>query len=74
VPVGVDEWPHAPVLVDAVLGFLAGRATVVDMTLGAGGHAEALLASGVERLIGIDRDPDALAVASERLAPFGDRL
>jgi 16S rRNA (cytosine1402-N4)-methyltransferase len=74
VPVGVDEGPHAPVLVDAVLGFLAGRGTVVDMTLGAGGHAEALLASGVERLIGIDRDPDALAIATERLAPFGDRL
>jgi 16S rRNA (cytosine1402-N4)-methyltransferase len=74
VPVGVDEGPHAPVLVDAVLGFLAGRGTVVDMTLGAGGHAEALLASGVERVIGIDRDPDALAIATERLAPFGDRL
>jgi 16S rRNA (cytosine1402-N4)-methyltransferase len=74
VPAGVDEQPHAPVLVDAVLGFLAGRGTVVDMTLGAGGHAEALLASGVERVIGIDRDPDALAIATERLAPFGDRL
>jgi 16S rRNA (cytosine1402-N4)-methyltransferase len=74
VPAGVDERPHAPVLVDAVLGFLAGRGTVVDMTLGAGGHAEALLASGVERVIGIDRDPDALAIATERLAPFGDRL
>jgi 16S rRNA (cytosine1402-N4)-methyltransferase len=60
--------------VDAVVGFLAGRATVVDMTLGAGGHAAALLANGVERVIGIDRDPDALAIASERLAPFGDRL
>ncbi len=59
---------------DAVVGFLAGRATVVDMTLGAGGHAAALLANGVERVIGIDRDPDALAIASERLAPFGDRL
>jgi 16S rRNA (cytosine1402-N4)-methyltransferase len=74
VPAGVDEQPHAPVLVDAVLGFLAGRSTVVDMTLGAGGHTEALLASGVERVIGIDRDPEALAIATERLAPFGDRL
>ena len=34
-------------MVDAVTGFLAGRETVVDMTLGAGGHAAALLASGV---------------------------
>jgi 16S rRNA (cytosine1402-N4)-methyltransferase len=70
----VEERPHAPVLVDAVLGFLAGRATVVDMTLGAGGHAEALLSNGVQRVIGIDRDPEALAIASARLASFGDRL
>lgn len=70
----VDGSPHAPVLVDAVIGFLAGRGTVVDMTLGAGGHAHALLDSGVGRVIGIDRDPDALAIASERLASFGDRL
>ncbi len=47
----------------------------VDATLGAGGHAEALLSrgSGV-RLLGIDRDPDALDRARERLAPFGDRV
>lgn len=70
----VDGSPHAPVLVDAVIGFLAGRGTVVDMTLGAGGHAHALLDNGVGRVIGIDRDPDALAIASERLASFGDRL
>ncbi|MEP6477081.1 MAG: 16S rRNA (cytosine(1402)-N(4))-methyltransferase RsmH [Actinomycetota bacterium] len=69
-----DERPHSPVLVEAVVGFLAGRGTVVDMTLGAGGHAEALLDSGVERVIGIDRDPAALAMASERLAAFGDRI
>jgi 16S rRNA (cytosine1402-N4)-methyltransferase len=68
------ERPHAPVLVDVVTGFLGGRGTVVDMTLGAGGHAEALLVSGVRRLIGIDRDPEALALARERLADFGDRL
>jgi 16S rRNA (cytosine1402-N4)-methyltransferase len=74
VPAGVDEPPHAPVLVDTVVGFLGGRGTVVDMTLGAGGHAEALLSNGVQRVIGIDRDPDALATATERLASFGDRL
>jgi 16S rRNA (cytosine1402-N4)-methyltransferase len=74
VPAGVDERPHAPVLVDTVVGFLGGRGTVVDMTLGAGGHAEALLSNGVQRVIGIDRDPDALATATERLASFGDRL
>ena len=46
----------------------------VDATLGAGGHAAALLASGPRiRLLGIDRDPDALALARARLEPFGAR-
>ena len=55
-------------------GFLGGRDTVVDMTLGAGGHAEALLQHGVRQVIGVDRDPEALSIAAERLASFGDRL
>ena len=65
-------------MVDEVIRFLGGRGTVVDMTLGAGGHAEALLAAGVGRVIGIDRDPEAIELASARLerfrARFGDRL
>ena len=65
---------HDPVMVREVIGFLGGRGTVVDMTLGAGGHAEALLAAGVDRLVGVDRDPSALALARERLAGFGDRF
>jgi 16S rRNA (cytosine1402-N4)-methyltransferase len=65
---------HEPVMVEEVLRFLGGRGTVVDLTLGAGGHAEALLASGVGRLIGVDRDPEAVAIASGRLARFGDRF
>ncbi len=44
------------------------------MTLGAGGHAEALLSAGVGRLVGVDRDPSALALAGERLAEFGARF
>ena len=47
----------------------------VDATLGAGGHAKALLEKGAEiRLLGIDRDPDAIALARSRLARFGDRV
>jgi 16S rRNA (cytosine1402-N4)-methyltransferase len=65
---------HEPVMVDEVLRFLGGRGTVVDLTLGAGGHAEALLASGVGRLVGVDRDPEAVALATGRLARFGARF
>ncbi len=61
-------------MVREVTGFLEGRDTVVDMTLGAGGHAAALLDAGVERVIGVDRDPSALALARERLAAFGPRV
>ncbi len=47
----------------------------VDATLGLGGHAEALLeASPLVRVVGIDRDPEALALATSRLARFGERL
>jgi 16S rRNA (cytosine1402-N4)-methyltransferase len=47
---------------------------VVDCTLGLGGHSEALLAAFPSvRLIGLDRDPEALKLAGERLAPYGDR-
>ncbi|MFE9337503.1 16S rRNA (cytosine(1402)-N(4))-methyltransferase RsmH [Streptomyces sp. NPDC007063] len=49
-------------------------ATVVDCTLGLGGHSEALLSTfPAARLIGLDRDPAALELAGERLAPYADR-
>ncbi len=57
-----------------VVELLADRSLVLDLTLGAGGHAEALLAAGVARVIGLDRDPDAIALATARLARFGDRF
>jgi 16S rRNA (cytosine1402-N4)-methyltransferase len=69
-----DRPPHRPVLVERVVDLLGGRGLVVDMTLGAGGHAGALLAAGAGRVLGVDRDPQAARLASERLAGFGDRF
>ncbi|HET7463957.1 MAG TPA: 16S rRNA (cytosine(1402)-N(4))-methyltransferase RsmH [Longimicrobium sp.] len=68
---------HAPVMVEEVMGFLRPErgGLYLDGTLGGGGHAEALLERGPEaRLIGVDRDPDALAEAGKRLERFGDRV
>lgn len=68
---------HAPVLVEEVMSRLRPErgGTYLDGTLGGGGHAEALLERGPEaRLIGVDRDPDALREAEGRLARFGDRF
>ncbi|WP_301130599.1 16S rRNA (cytosine(1402)-N(4))-methyltransferase RsmH [Streptomyces cacaoi] len=70
---------HNPVMLRRTLDLLAPAlaepgATVVDCTLGLGGHSEALLSPFPSaRLIGLDRDPAALALARERLVPFGDR-
>jgi 16S rRNA (cytosine1402-N4)-methyltransferase len=61
-------------MVTEVIAFLGGRSTVVDMTVGAGGHAEALLESGVSRVVGVDRDPQAIELARRRLAGFGERF
>ena len=70
--------PHVPVMVGEVVRFLAEeaprRGTVVDMTLGAGGHAEALLDAGVTSVIGLDRDQHAIDVAARRLERFGPRF
>lgn len=71
---GLHPWDsayHAPVLAAEILDLLRDRPLVIDGTLGGGGHSLALLRDGgVERVIGVDRDPAALAVARERLAPF----
>jgi len=53
---------------------LAGKAVVIDATVGAGGHAEALLLSGVGTVLGVDRDPSALRIAMARLSDFGGRF
>ena len=68
---------HLPVMVAETLHFLeVGRGGLfVDVTLGLGGHSEAILeASPDARLVGIDRDPRALELAARRLERFGDRV
>jgi len=67
---------HVPVMTAEVLQFLRPErgGLFVDCTVGLGGHARAILEAGATRLIGLDRDPDALAIARETLAPFGDRV
>ena len=57
-------------LAGEVLGYLGGKERVLDCTLGGGGHALALLESGTRSVIGIDRDPDAIAAARARLDEF----
>ena len=71
---------HVPVLLDRVVALLQPAldhegAVLVDATLGLGGHTEAVLTRcGLARVVGIDRDPEALRRAGERLAPFGGRF
>jgi 16S rRNA (cytosine1402-N4)-methyltransferase len=67
---------HVPVMTDEVVAALQpGRGGLfVDCTVGLGGHARALLAAGATRLIGIDRDPAALAIAGTALAEWGGRV
>jgi 16S rRNA (cytosine1402-N4)-methyltransferase len=71
---------HVPVLAGRVVDLLGPAlahpgAVVVDATVGMGGHAAALLEAVPQlRLVGIDRDPEALALAGERLAPWSDRV
>jgi 16S rRNA (cytosine1402-N4)-methyltransferase len=75
----MQEPAHTPVLLDRCVGLLApallsAEDVVVDCTLGMGGHAEALLARTPARLVGLDRDPEALRRSTARLAPFGERV
>jgi 16S rRNA (cytosine1402-N4)-methyltransferase len=68
---------HLPVMVAEVVDVLrpVPPGVIVDATVGAGGHAAALLdAMPAHTLLGLDRDDEALALAGERLAPYGDRV
>jgi 16S rRNA (cytosine1402-N4)-methyltransferase len=76
----VDSQIHTPVMLERTIELLSPAlakpgAVLVDATLGMAGHAEAFLQRFPELvLVGLDRDTDALAIAAERLAPFGDRV
>src|SRR5438128_19870 len=67
---------HLPVMTAEVLAYLRPErgGLFVDCTVGLGGHSRALLEAGVTRVIGLDRDLDALAHARETLAPWSDRV
>ncbi|CAI5476805.1 unnamed protein product [Closterium sp. Yama58-4] len=71
---GGGEWPHVPVLVREVVGAFEGvrLTTLVDGTLGAGGHTLALARHHpeLEAVVGMDVDPSAHAIAASRLHPF----
>jgi 16S rRNA (cytosine1402-N4)-methyltransferase len=67
---------HVPVMTADVLRFLepSRGGLYLDCTVGLGGHAQAMLEAGASRVIGFDRDPQALAQAKVTLSPWGDRV
>ena len=73
---GPDSEYHRPVLVDEVMTYLVGGPGVyLDGTVGGGGHGAALLERCAQcSLLALDRDPEALETARQRLAPFADRV
>jgi 16S rRNA (cytosine1402-N4)-methyltransferase len=72
-----QDFSHQPVMVDEIVDAFApvGSGLLVDATVGGGGHSRALLTAYPHlRVLGLDRDGDALAAAATVLAPFGDRV
>jgi len=67
---------HVPVLTVEAVSYLRAEhgGLFVDCTVGLGGHTRALVEAGATRVIGLDRDADALALASATLAPWKDRV
>jgi len=67
---------HEPVLTAEAIALLAPErgGLFVDCTVGLGGHTQALLETGASKVLGLDRDREALRMAGERLAAFGDRV
>ena len=70
----IPDYEHEPVMSDEVAQAMseAPPGAVVDATVGGGGHAAAILDANEHlRIIGIDRDPDAVSAARSKLAPYG---
>ena len=72
----MDAPRHVPVMMQEVVTLLQPQrgGLFVDCTVGLGGHSAALLTGGASRLLGLDRDQDALAAARESLRAWGDRV
>src|SRR4051794_41975433 len=73
----MTEFHHVPVMADRIVEIFrpVPPGVLVDATVGGGGHARLLLEARPDlSLVGIDRDPAALAAAAAILAPFGDRV
>jgi 16S rRNA (cytosine1402-N4)-methyltransferase len=70
------EPTHEPVLLEETIALLdpSRGGVFVDCTVGLGGHSRAILAAGASRLIGLDRDPTALRIAADALAPWSGRF
>lgn len=70
--------PHIPIMVEEVLFYLNGLkiGTFFDGTLGAGGHAKAILEAHpeIKKYVGCDKDPEAIEIARERLAPWAHKV
>ncbi|MCY4122156.1 MAG: 16S rRNA (cytosine(1402)-N(4))-methyltransferase, partial [Acidobacteria bacterium] len=67
---------HEPVMTAEMVAVLdpSRGGLFVDCTVGGGGHARALLEAGAERLLGLDRDGEALPAAADKLRPWADRV
>jgi 16S rRNA (cytosine1402-N4)-methyltransferase len=72
----MTTYVHEPIMTAETIALLAPSrgGLFVDCTVGLGGHARALLEAGASRVLGLDRDPDALKIARARLEEFGDRV
>jgi len=72
----MTTYVHEPVMTAETIALLAPSrgGLFVDCTVGLGGHARALLEAGASRVLGLDRDPEALQIARARLEEFGDRV